>query len=107
MNPSGIPSSYPKSIESLYGKTGAFAHLFTDGEYEEMRKKRIRREIRDISDDQWDRIVDAMNIMKYIPEDVGKEIYGDYYRNYDNMVCQHYIAAYGPSGDMAHLSPLC
>ena len=93
--------------QRLYGAPGSYSHLFTTDEYETMSTKRIRSEIRDISDDQWDRIAHAMNIMKYIPEDVGKEMYGDYYRNYDNMVCQHYIATYGEAGDMAHGGPLC
>lgn len=93
------------SSQSLYHETGVFSGLFTTEQYESMMTKRIRREIRNVSDDQWDRIVNAMNIMKYIPEDVGKQIYGDYYRNYDNMVCQHAIGSFDPLGDMAHVAP--
>merc|ERR1719242_459588 len=60
-----------------------------------MTTKRIRAEIRDISDDQWTRVVDAMNIMKNLSESEGRAIYGDYYRNYDNLVCQHAVSTYG------------
>ena len=86
--------------QSLYGETGEYAHLFTTAEYESMSTKRVRREIRDISSDQWNRIANAMDIMKSIPEDISREIYGDYYRNYDALVCQHYVATVGPMGDL-------
>merc|ERR1719189_2053291 len=82
--------------QNLYGETGSFSHLFTNDEYEMMTTKRIRREIRDLSDNQWDRIVDAMNIMKNTSESDGREIYGEFYQNYDVLVCQHAITSLGP-----------
>merc|ERR1719242_999959 len=82
----------------MLGEEGLYSDLFTDDEYDEMTTKRVRAEIRDISDDQWDRVANAMNIMKNLSEVDGQAMYGDYYRNYDNLVCQHAVASFGEMG---------
>ena len=80
---SSSTSSSSSSSSSEDSTKGMFSHLFTDEEFEEIsQNKRIRREIRDLSNDQWNRVATAMNIMKYVSEEEGKEIYGNDYRNY-------------------------
>ena len=84
---------------------GTFSDIFTDDEYNQMQNKRIRKEIRDISDEQWDAIAAAMNIMKNIPTEQGKAIYGDRYLSYDDLVCQHARSTLHTGGDMGHFGP--
>ena len=69
------------------------------------RNKRVRKEIRDLSDNEWDRIVEALWIMKETSESKGKKLYGDDYRNYDGLVKKHMRASLNPKGDMAHFVP--
>ena len=58
-------------------------------------KKRVRKEIRMLSDKQWNRVVDAMKVMKFTSDEEGKKLYGPYYRSYDSLVAQHAAAALG------------
>eukprot|EP01084_Bolivina_argentea_P139813 245914_1 len=93
------------SRNTKQNQNGQFAGLFTYNEYKSMKQKRIRKEIRDISNTQWKRIANAMNLMKYIPTESGHTIFGDNFINYDGLVCQHHRATYHIGGDMAHIGP--
>lgn len=64
--------------------------------------QRVRREIRTLSNEEWDRIVDAMWIMKTETMDRGQELYGDKFRTYDYFVVRHAIAATDTRGDQGH-----
>ena len=79
---------------------------FTWDDYELLSQKRIRKEVRALSDDQWQRIVDALWIMKNVDQDTGREIYGTEYRSYDSMVCQHALCALSTWGDQGHRNPV-
>ena len=86
--------------------TGPFAHLFTQEEYIDISEnKRIRREIRDLSCDERNRVASAMNTMKRVNDEDGKVIYGKDYRSYDSLVCQHMRATRHTRGDLMHLGP--
>ena len=86
-------------------EAGRFSDIFTTSQYNAIAKKRIRREIRDLSCDQWNRVAAAMNIMKYVSEEEGKQIYGNNYRSYDSLVCQHMRSTRDRLGDLMHLGP--
>ena len=91
---------------SPLGCEGMFSHLFTAEEIDEIStNKRVRREIRDLTCDQWSRVAAAMNIMKYVSEEEGQEIYGSDYRSYDSLICQHVRGTHHTLGDMMHLGP--
>ena len=84
-------------------KESQYSNLFTTEEYTQISKKRVRKEIRDLSRTEWQRIVDAMNIMKRLSESEGVALYGNDYRNYDDLLCQHLSASWSPIyGDIAH-----
>ena len=68
-------------------------------------KKRIRKEMRDLSSKEWNRIVDAMWIMKENSDSKGKKKYGEDFRNYDELVKKHILVSLSPQGDMAHFVP--
>lgn len=91
--------------ESDDSNNGIYASYFTNDEYEQVKEKRIRREIRDITSDQWDRVSNALNIMKHTSQSQGQSLYGPAFRNYDALVCQHTQATYHPNGDMGHFGP--
>lgn len=65
---------------------------------------RIRKEIRKLSPTAWNRIVSAIKVMKYTPDDEGAELYGPWFRSYDTLVAQHAAASLDPNGDNAHFS---
>lgn len=62
----------------------------------------VRREIRDISVDEWDKVVEAIWIMKTKSDSDGKSDYGQSFVSYDTMILKHMDAAFDPRGDQAH-----
>lgn len=67
--------------------------------------KRVRYEIRDISNEQRNRIFNAMDIMKHTSMEEGKLKYGDLFVSYDTLVSKHMDASASKSCDQAHLGP--
>ena len=61
--------------------------------------------MRDLSSKEWNRIVDAMWIMKENSDSKGKKKYGEDFRNYDELVKKHILVSLSPQGDMAHFVP--
>eukprot|EP01083_Nonionella_stella_P112101 329357_1 len=53
---------------------------------------RIRREIRQLSSWEWQRIANAINIMKSTSQEDGKKLYGSKFETYDSLVCRHALA---------------
>ena len=98
--------SHCKDYKTIaYLKHKGISGWFTDEEKSAMKQKRIRREVRDLSSVEWQKITDAMNIMKYTDGDDGRVIYGDNYRSYDELVCFHSHTAWSYSGDFGHGIP--
>ncbi|CAB9523412.1 tyrosinase [Seminavis robusta] len=65
--------------------------------------QRVRREIRSLSTQEWDKVVAAMWIMKTEPSmEAGKINYGDNFRTYDYFVVKHAVATTDSRGDEAH-----
>lgn len=71
-----------------------------------MRSKRVRREIRDLSERDWNAVVAAMWIMKTTSDYDGRIKFGDFFVSYDTMVAKHISAALDPAGDQAHFGPV-
>jgi len=71
---------------------------------QQMPRRRIRREIRSLSEDQRERVFAAMNIMKATDGSPGRVRYGDKYFSYDELVAQH-LSASAHSCDRGHLGP--
>ena len=65
-------------------------------------QKRIRREIRSLSTDEWDKVVNAMWKMKEYTYEEGIATFGNNFRTYDYFVVKHAIAATDTRGDQAH-----
>ena len=86
--------------------SGPFSDLFSYDEYLSMTDKRIRREVRDLTEDQWDRIADALNLMKNMSTEHGRALFGNDYVNYDVLTCQHAQSTLYSQGDTAHFHPV-
>ena len=71
-----------------------------------MLNKRVRREIRDLSQREWNAVVAAMWIMKNTSDAAGRAKYGVFFVSYDTMVAKHISAALDPAGDQAHFGPV-
>ena len=71
-----------------------------------MNKKRIRKEIRDLSPVEWSKVVRAMWIMKNTANIPGKKLYGNRFTQYDELLMQHISAALDPRGDHGHFGPV-
>ena len=71
-------------------------------------RRRVRKEIRELSREEWEMVADALNIMKTVSNSEGKAKYGERFRNYDDLVCQHYKASISTeqAGDLGHFVPL-
>ena len=54
--------------------------------------KRVRKEIRDLSDQEWYHVVRALWIMKVTTDTDGKFYYGPNFISYDSMISKHMIA---------------
>ena len=63
----------------------SLAEPFSLDDYTVIANKRIRREIRDLSTDQWNRVAAALNTMKRVNQSEGEALYGKYFLNYDAM----------------------
>lgn len=68
--------------------------------------KKVRREIRELSSNEWDDVVKAMWIMKTTSDADGKRKFGRFFVSYDTMVAKHMTAAMDPRGDQAHFGPI-
>ena len=68
-------------------------------------KKAVRREIRDLTGDQWRRVVRAFWSMKKTSDIDGKKKYGPLYVSYDTLLKMHMSAALHPKGDQMHFGP--
>ena len=62
-------------------------------------KKTVRREIRDLTGDQWRRVVRAFWAMKRFTDHDGKTKYGSSFVSYDTLLKMHMSAALNPIGD--------
>jgi hypothetical protein len=67
---------------------------------------RIRKEIRQLSLDEWNQVVNAFWIMKKTSTKDGKQKYGNKYVSYDRMVEKHSNAALDIRGDQGHFAPM-
>lgn len=67
---------------------------------------RVRKEIRSVSTEQWDRVVNAIWIMKTLSLNEGRLKYGRKFITYDLMVLKHARASFDPRGDQAHNHPI-
>ena len=70
-----------------------------------MTTPRIRKEIRDLPQSEWNDVAAAMWIMKKTSDADGIRKYGKWFVNYDTMVAMHMNAALDPRGDQAHFGP--
>ena len=67
-----------------------------------LEEKRIRREIRSLSMEEWDKVVNAMWVMKTTSMTDGKASYGEAFKTYDSFVLKHALATTDTRGDQAH-----
>lgn len=67
---------------------------------------RVRKEIRSITADQWDRVVNAIWIMKSLSLIEGRLRYGRKFITYDLMILKHARASFDARGDQAHNHPV-
>ncbi|KAL3910523.1 MAG: hypothetical protein SGARI_002082 [Bacillariaceae sp.] len=65
-------------------------------------EKRVRKEIRSLSMEEWDKVVAAMWVMKTTDMEEGKVAYGDAFKTYDSFVLKHALATTDTRGDQAH-----
>mmetsp|Transcript_10710 Transcript_10710/g.24405 ORF Transcript_10710/g.24405 Transcript_10710/m.24405 type:complete len:506 (+) Transcript_10710:98-1615(+) len=64
--------------------------------------QRVRREVRSLSQQQWDAVVDAMWIMKTTSMEEGRAQYGSAYRSYDYFTTMHAVISTDSRGDQSH-----
>lgn len=67
---------------------------------------RLRNEIRSLSIQEWDDVVNAIWIMKNTSLQDGILLYGSKFVTYDRMLAKHAHAALNPDGDQAHFGPI-
>lgn len=85
---------------------GEYAHLFTQEEYDIISSKPIRKEIRQLTDEEWNEVVEGMWILKNLITEDGVEIYGKDYESWDRLLCRHMTATSDPTGDQGHGAPI-
>lgn len=68
--------------------------------------KRIRKEIRTLSNTEWNNVVKAFWVMKLTNDNEGKRKYGNRFISYDRLVLKHGISALDDRGDQAHFGPV-
>ena len=68
--------------------------------------KRVRRELRELSNDAWNRVVAAIWVMKKTSDKEGVKKYGLRYLSYDSLLRKHIIAALDAKGDQGHFGPV-
>ncbi|CAJ1407717.1 unnamed protein product [Effrenium voratum] len=66
-------------------------------------EKRIRRELRALSEEERERVFAAMNVMKQTSSLKGQKMFGPQFISYDDLVAQHLKAAATKGCDEAHL----
>jgi hypothetical protein len=66
--------------------------------------QRIRREIRQLSSSEWQKVVDAYWIMKNTPQEEGEAKYGPYYKQFDYFPSKHAVTTTDSRGDQGHFS---
>lgn len=64
----------------------------------------MRKELRDLTSDSWNRVVKAIWVMKTVSTQDGIRKYGRHYVSYDRLTLQHINAASDRRGDQAHFS---
>ena len=67
-------------------------------------RHRLRKEIRDLDPEEWQRVVRALWIMKRTPTHLGRQLYGRLYCSYDRLILKHVRAALYYQGDQAHFT---
>ncbi|KAL3931474.1 MAG: hypothetical protein SGBAC_011291, partial [Bacillariaceae sp.] len=68
--------------------------------------QRVRREVRSLSTEEWDKVVAAMWIMKTESMATGQAAYGSSFKSYDYFVAKHAVATTDSRGDQAHFGAL-
>jgi len=66
--------------------------------------QRVRKEVRNLTSDEWQKVVNAYWTMKNTPQDVGEALYGKYYRQYDYFPSKHAVTTTDLRGDQGHFS---
>jgi len=66
--------------------------------------QRVRREIMDLTSEEWLKVVAAMHIMKGTSMSDGQSMYGSNFRTYDYFVVKHAVASMDSRGDQGHFS---
>merc|ERR1712136_10213 len=66
--------------------------------------QRVRREIMDLTSEEWLKVVAAMHIMKGTSMSDGQSMYGSNFRTYDYFVVKHAVATEDSRGDQGHFS---
>ena len=64
--------------------------------------QRVRKEIRSLTMEEWERVVTAMWTMKTETTESGRAKYGSQFRTYDYFVVKHAVATTDSRGDQAH-----
>lgn len=67
--------------------------------------RRVRREIRTLTDDQRQAVFSALRVMKRTPQEKGESRYGRDFMNYDQVVLKQFHAVVDPRCDQAHMGP--
>ena len=64
----------------------------------------VRKDIRSLSEAEWDDVVEALWVMKRTPLEAGRRVYGAAYRSYDSL--EHVVVSLNnaPACDAAHFS---
>jgi hypothetical protein len=66
---------------------------------------RVRREIRSLQASEWKAVVDAFWVIKRLSSTDGRNLYGESFISYNDLVDKHMAAAMNREGDLAHFSP--
>lgn len=66
--------------------------------------QRIRQELRDLPSGQWDKVVQALWVMKNTDMTAGQAKYGSNFKTYDYFVVKHAVTVGDSRGDQTHFS---
>jgi len=77
-----------------------------DAAVQEAGSQRVRRELRTLTSEEWNKVTAAMWIMKTTSREDGVAAYGAAFRTYDTFVVKHAVAESDPRGDQAHSGPM-
>ncbi|KAK3262164.1 hypothetical protein CYMTET_28965 [Cymbomonas tetramitiformis] len=65
-------------------------------------RPRVRKDLSKWTDAEFDKLVDAMFVMRNTDMLRGQQLYGDYFRSYGYFVAKHVIASTDTRGDQGH-----